>query len=286
MKKFCTLLLNILLFVSSACAEIIYREAKSNDISGILSLYENMPQESKKNLFLFPTLELQKKAILKNIEKKRLVIALDGLNIIGFAKNFFAFEEELEEILHDELAIIKNETTLEQCLAYKTYEITKKQNSFELFQPTEQSTDNLVVLNSCLKQKKSSIFIYTGGYYTHPNYRGKGINTQLCLYQLESIFKTIKEKMKKEKITYIALLYGQVLANTKHVGMVREFATCLQSTLISNFTLHHYLFKATKPELQEINGELKIVFLSENEGRGNIVITKMVEKERSLDVLF
>lgn len=272
-------MLNILLFVSSTCAQITYREAKNDDLFGILLLYKTMPEESKKNLFLFPTIEMQKNAVLKSIEKKRIVVALDGSNVIGFAKNFFVFEKELEEILCDELAIVKNETMLAPCLCYKTYAVNKTQNCFKLFQPTEQSTDNFKILNTCLKQKNSSIFIYTGAYYTHPEYRGKGINTQLCLFQLETIFTTIQKRMQKEKITHIALLYGQVLANTKHVGMVREFATCLQSTLISNFTLHHYLFKATKPEIKEINGEHKVVFLPENEGRGSIVIAKILNKK-------
>jgi hypothetical protein len=284
------LLLHILLFVSSTYAQITYREAKGNDIDNILLLYKTMPENDKKNLFLFPTIEMQKNAILKSIGKKRLVVAVDDdkNKVIGFSKNYIIDNtKELDETLQDELNIVKNNATFQQCLGYKTYIVNKEQNCFKQFQPIEQSTDSLIVLNSCLKQKKSSIFIYTGGYYTHPEYRGLGINTQLCLYQLETIFTTLEKIIPQKKITHIALLYGQVLANTKHVGMIREFATCLQQQSIQEqeFTLHHYLFKATKPEIKEINGEHKVVFLPENEGRGSIVIAKIPNKKEGIDDL-
>ena len=290
MKKLVNIsLLHILLFVSSTYAQITYREAKSNDIDSILLLYKTMPENDKKNLFLFPTIEMQKNAILKSIEKKRLVVAVDNdkNKVIGFSKNYIVDEvKELDEILQDEFTIVKNETTLQPCLAYKTYSLSKEQHCFKQFpEPTTQDNIILDTLCSCLKQKSSSIFIYTGGYYTHPEYRALGINTQLCLYQLKIIFTTLEKIIPKKTITHIALLYGQVLANTKHVGMIREFAYCLQSTLVSDFTLHHYLFKATKPEFKEIHGELKVVFLSENEGRGSIVIAKIPNKKGGLDDL-
>jgi len=252
-------------------AGIGFRRACLEDIDKILQLYTQFTEDDKDKLLVFPP-HLQKDIIIKNIQKGRLFVALDNEsgNITSFLKLHIVDKNEIGTILNEELCLGQNSPIVKEHsyhFAMETVNDFKSQLAHvETPNATLSQTEKELIRGN---KAKSCLFLYHGSAYTGGAYRGRGISTQLLQYAFDSFKKSFAHKK------FLALLYGQVDANTNNVAMIRVFAKCLAESAPSRagngITLQHLISRAFKPEVDE-NGNLEIIHDQKHAGIGNMVI--------------
>lgn len=264
MKK---LIIILLLFCCSLNASVEYRLAAPEDADQIMQLHTLFTEKDTSKLLLFPK-HIQKEIIKNNIAKKRLFVAYEKATgeIISFLKLHIVDPNEIKNLLTQELNL-GSESSIIQNICYNFS--TKNIFDFSSEIPTlsqSKNTENIFTENL-----SHILHIYLGSSYTSPEFRSKGIYTELIYYAINSI----KEHFANKK--FLSLLYGQVEENAYSRVMVRVFASCISETFPSKkeseIKLRHIRSRAYKPEVDP-DGKIKMFYDEKHQGYGNMVLYK------------
>ncbi len=278
----------LLCCVPCVFAGIKYRQASEVDVNGIVSLYEHFSEDDKNKLLVFPP-DMQKEEILKNVRKGRFFVACDKASkqIISFLKLYVVDPRDVGVILTEELCFGLGSPLIDDACYYfpaervRDFSVPLKRMDMacvetnDLLSPIEK---NLI----CNNQLDSCLYLYHGSAYTHPDYRGHGIYSNLLKYAFYKYHECFFGKK------HIALLYGQVNDNVGNVAIVRVFAECLAEVFaqffpdmpffaayplpfLKNITLQHLSCRAYKPEVNA-RGEIEIIKDEKHAGRGNMIV--------------
>lgn len=194
MKFYILLFLNLIVFYSAAMkVDFDVNFAVESDIDNIANIIDKEAQKESKRLVILPK-KFQKDILKKTITNNRLFVAKDisGKDnpIAGYKKLFILDGDEKEEVLRDEIRCVGQ---LPVCQA----NITQKSEFGESISRSKVKSDYC-----------DTLAIYTGGDYTLPEFRGKGVNSKLIDFALKSLKPEILEKIKDKKIKFLSLVYG------------------------------------------------------------------------------
>jgi len=223
---------------------IIYRQATSGDVQGIVDLINTQAYKDSDKIVIVP--EAFRVGYVENgIRERRFFVAVDGKRIIGYKKLFCMIDRQESEV------ILGNELRLRG---------TKPKIAGSI------SIDDQVSLSSA-RAEIPELFsvpvtsVYTGADYVHPDYRGKCINSDLTKYALDAVLPTVIEHIQGNKSRFIALVYGLTHSNAgegdnllggRTGGIVKAFGPFAQrvavaSNCISPSLVHLSRHDAFKP---------------------------------------
>ncbi len=251
---------------------VVCESAQHSDLPGILRLYEKavINNTDTEKIVILPE-HIREESIRSAICKKRLFVARINDTVVAFKKNYIVNDpSELQEILMHEFRFTEN-----KIVSYRDM----------LIDQNKISTSDFV-------EKKyhfvsGSIYIYTGSDYTDPDYRGKGINTELSLNALASV-------VDKTNFDTITLIFGLTESNAEcvpdkdHKDRVPSIAKAFAHTLkkcygiVAPVKFTHTKTKAYMPHFTYENGNL-IISSDEKStaGFGNMLTYKYSKKNTS-----
>ena len=175
---------------------IEFRQATHSDIQGIVDLINTEAYKDSDKIVVVPKI-FRTIYIQSAINKGRIFVASNNEQIIGYKKLFCITDaEELDDILINELRCKNSNPVV--CKSVSIPDLTSQNSSSE---------DIIQIFSS------PATYIYNGADFTHPNYRGQGINTQLTKYALNFVVKSTIEQIKDQKSSELALIYGLTQAN-------------------------------------------------------------------------
>lgn len=258
----CIAVISTQVFCMDNSPVIICDIAQEKDLPGILALYEKATTNENDNekIVILPV-QIREEATRAAIANKRLFVAKINNTVVAFKKNYVVSDHnELQEILTQEFRFIENKSIVQR-------NVHVDKNIF--------STDAFV--DKTYHFTPEFTYIYTGADFTHPDYRGKGINTQLSLKSLISIMENIKPNA-------VSLIFGLTEPNAefvpekKHIdrvpGIAKVFAQALaradKNVDLVSFT--HYKTRAYMPHFTYEKD--KLIISSDDEstpGFGNIL---------------
>lgn len=172
---------------------IQYEYATHTDLPQILNLYDiaHKNENDKKKIVVLPQ-EIREASLANAIQKKRLFVARSGNTIVGFKKAYAIDNpKELDEILERELRFTENKIVF---AAPITEEISHR--------PTYHQTTYHHIPHAT--------YIYNGSDFTHPAYRGRGINSNLS----HAAFKIILQHHKNPVI--LKMVFGLTKYNAEN----------------------------------------------------------------------
>jgi GNAT superfamily N-acetyltransferase len=250
-------LLNISVVVFNTCLfgcqqpEIEYRKAHSYDAHSIIDLINKHGVNDNDKIVILPEL-FRLKAIESAIEKGRIFVACNAQNntIVGYKKLFLLSDtSECVDTLFQEIRCAGQESE-----PIDTAYFTSTDN-YSTRQRMYASSDTYAM---------SDTYIYNGADFTHPDFRGKGINTHLTDTALTLTKEATLEHIRTHQAKHLIMLYGLTRANdydndnngkSRTPSIVRSFAsfihTSIQHTENSTPTLdtsiRHNRYKAFMP---------------------------------------
>lgn len=197
-----TLLPCILLLISYSCfmrgmeSGIEYRLAKSGDHESILDLINTHACNDSDKIVIVPE-KFRASYIEDAIDAGRFFVAAQNKTIVGYKKLFcITGQKECDDTLNDELRC--TEEALAGCSLVSVSDL----NAQELLPQEVTKLRSLPIT-----------YIYNGADFTHPDYRGKRINTKLTQYAFNAIANVVLENYRNQNATHIALIYGLTRMN-------------------------------------------------------------------------
>jgi GNAT superfamily N-acetyltransferase len=181
-------------------------------------------------------------ALENNIKKQKIFMVRDkNNNVIAFKKLYpVTDKQECKELCEDEIRCMGEKSLLTHAGIFDTkaqYTADDMPASYDLH----------------------DIYIYNGGDYVHPAYRGKGINQRLTGFALKCIKQNVCELIKNNNPNNLALLYGIVESNAGRIPGTPEdrtpsivksflpFAQSVDSADEKKQDVQHYRYKAFMP---------------------------------------
>jgi hypothetical protein len=224
------------------------RQATDQDAHGILNLINiHAIKENDKIVVLPESFRLQ--ALQNGIREGRYFVAYDTVTkqIVAYKKLFLLDDaQERAKVFEEELRLQGNKSQEVDAISFLC-----SQAGYATVPAT---------IPSIIPTPEQCVYLYTGGDFTHPDYRYKGINSQLTDYALSAMKSTVCEQLLKNKIHQVALVYGlthlndyneQGQGSSRTPGLVQSFASFirkLQSTKnISTVQILHQRFKSYMP---------------------------------------
>ncbi len=263
------------LFACITLNSMEYRLATTKDIPAITDLFANFSADDREKVLTFP-LHMQHDIITHSVADKKFFVACEPRekSIVSFLKAYPIRQESLDAILEKELHVKPPARVLEDTTY--AFPINGLVGTKKLGNPyTGQTPDDAILtpLQKALIRAGHNMelcrYLYYGSAYTVPAYRGHGLSSGLLEYALSTKHDTFKGKK------FLALVYGQVLANISNHSMIRIFAHAIvQAGLTKERTsvaVEHIACCAYKPEC-DTQGSLSIIEDKAHEGRGSIVI--------------
>lgn len=257
------------------------RHATKKDLPGVVALMNRNAYKDADKIVVVPK-KFRADYIGSAIAKKQLFVAANGKEIVGYKKLFcLRDQKEINELLSNELRCVGLQAKLAACAS--------------LSLPDAQVGHlNEATLTSILESPVT--YVYNGADYSHPAYRGKGINSQLTGYALNTVSQQVAHCSLQDGSRYLALAYGlthdnagdpQDLLAGRSGGIVKQFVPFAQK--IAKLT-HSYLPKqlfasrhhAYKPSFDEDSQEC-IPLPDEHAipGYGCLVVAPMEKREES-----
>lgn len=261
--------------------DIDYRLAKLSDVDVLFEMQDTFTQDDRQRLLVFPK-QVRGVILEKSITKKRIYVAVDQQSdkIVGFVKLFLIDDQdELAEILNDELRLGKGAPVVD-CAYHIDASNVLDFGSKLVVQDSVLLHDEYPVV--CSGGNYSCVYLYYGGAYTIPTYREQGINTKLTMFAFEQLKSDCTRILDLNRVTYLALGYGQVEANTNQKGIIRLFADFVNNLHNTDFAseicVHHVAYRAYKPVLvfdKDKNDLVVLPDVEENKGQGNLAVIKL-----------
>ncbi len=258
--------------------KIFYRKAVSEDAPYITKLINEKAHRDKTKIVILPR-KFREQSVMSAVEKQKLYVAESFKDdIIAFKKLFVITDPaEYHAITHDE---IRCEGPTSNPLYYnilftssKSVDLTQKVSSFFSL--------------------KDSIVIYLGDNYTHPDYRNRGIDSELTRVAFNLIKKDVYSQFdRKVDPARLVLLYHLTQENAGQAGntsidrtpsislafmkFIEEITT--QFCYKNNHVLHHICYYSSMPtfypESEECIPEYAVP------GYGNVLIFPLEKNYR------
>lgn len=244
----CIALISAPVFCMDNTPAVVCGIAQEKDLPGILALYEKaaINENDKEKIVILP-LQVREEKTRDAIAKKRLFVAKINGVVVGFKKNYIVTDpSELQEILTQEFRFTENKTVSRRSVCVE-------KNIFS----------NTDFADTPYHFASAPTYIYTGADFTDPEYRGKGINTQLSLKALALVMENIKADTMK-------LVFGLAEHNAESApekdyidrvpGIAKIFARVIQESYKTDapITFSHYKTRAYMPQFTYENGKLII----------------------------
>lgn len=230
--------------------EIEYRKADKNDAQGIVNLINEHGVNDNDKIVILPQL-FRLKAMEGAIEKGRIFVACDKHDnaIIGYKKLFLLSNTpECVETLFQEI----------RCMGQDSEHIDTA-----YFTNTDQYATRCTTDTGDVTYNMSDTYIYNGADFTHPDFRGKGINTQLTETALALTKETVLECIRTNHAKQLIMFYGLTHSNdydnnngkSRTPSIVRSFASYIQAHIhhtehestLDNRSIRHDRYKAFMP---------------------------------------
>lgn len=215
------ILIIVIACYSSAITGIEYKQATKDDVKGIVELINTHAYHDSDKIVIVPE-KFRAGYVHSAIDAGRLFVATHDQQIIGYKKLFCITDaNELDDILSNELRCKGVQPVV--CSNVAVNDLSCQ----------HVSSDNIVDLVSA-----QATYIYNGADFTHPNYRGMGVNSQLTQYALNVISQTLIGHIKDHKSTHLAMAYGLTQSNAgketdvldgRTHGIVKQFVPFVQS---------------------------------------------------------
>ncbi len=170
---------------------IDYRRATLPDVPGVLDLMNTQAVHDSNKIVIVPE-RFRKQYLEGAVSSGSLFVASQGKNIVGYKKLFCINPANRDETINDELRL--NTTPVAQATVSL---------------PDLQASPQPLVAPS----PTSTTYVYTGADFTHPQYRSKGINSNLTKHALTAVTKEAIEQCRRQKIAHIAMVYGLTQEN-------------------------------------------------------------------------
>ncbi len=183
--------------------DISFGYATENDLDELLALTEQEMVKDEEKLVIVPR-KFRRSSLEKAITQKRLFVARDKSTntIVGLRKLFLVNdEEELTSILCEEIRCCGPSSTK---IHAGLYSEERKHLPGDLAKDVAYSL--------------SDTYIYSGGSFTHPLYRSKGINKALTDYAYGCIAYEVTAHILKKSSQALVLLFGLINANVGQEG--------------------------------------------------------------------
>lgn len=173
-----------------------YRQATQRDLPAIDHFLATIDAKDGKNLVILPD-GIRKTRLSDAVQKNRFFVATIKEAVIAFKKLFPVTGEELHGTLKDELSAVGEDGYYRAPALAASLHIDGG-TSVDADRPTH------------LPPVDQSVFIYDGTDYTHPNFRRRGINSELTAYALKSLRGVVVKTLRDQKKNTLCLLYGLV----------------------------------------------------------------------------
>ncbi len=239
-----TIILSLTACTSSGI--ITYRQAIPADLPGLLALQAAQHGDDALRVLFFPE-PYQSLFLTKALTQGRIFIAVDTATdaIVAQIKLFILDnQKEQTDVLSNELHCIGNDREL---LTSGSFFIAKAI-------PTLLECHEPFVIDT------STLFLYLGSEFTHPAYRGQGINGALEGFAFMHLTPQIQEKTKLMEYKQLALCYGLVDENITRTPLIlKQFMIFGNHLGIPPATpIDFFAYRAYKPTFElSTNGELK-----------------------------
>lgn len=277
--------LTIFFFSASVlgCQPIIeYRKAQLQDAHSILSLINNYGVNDNKKIVILPKL-FRLQAIESAIEKGRLFVACNKQNnaIVGYKKLFLLSDvQECAKTLEEEIRCTGDYSELVDS-AY--------------FGNTDKYAARCVTdVSPVVYDQTVDVYIYNGADFTHPDFRARGINTNLTDTALTLIKDAVLAHMRFNQVKRLIMVYGLTDANdydldgnggSRTASIVRSFVSFIRGVIpfIEDdivTLIQHNRYKAFMPTFDPHATECKP--LSDDQavpGFGNVLLYSLTKCE-------
>lgn len=179
--------------IQAADGTLMCRLGCPEDIPGILEQYEKAEKNMDADKIVVLPKAFRESSLLASMQKQRLFVAVEGDKVLGFKKLFLLSDRERHEVLSDEIRCRESSV----CAGFVN------RNSLDLVSVmTNQDFDDSGI-----------VVIYSGGSFTDPGCRGKGVNSQLLKFALKRAKEEIIKQLLISETKGLALSYGLTEAN-------------------------------------------------------------------------
>jgi len=186
-----------------------FRYAQLSDVPGLVELINKQAQKDSDKIVVVPE-RFREGYVRSAINQSRLFVALHAGAIIGYKKLFCVTDKaESEDILKNELRAIGTQSV-------SSGSIDPLLRAVSMIEPKQLPAELL---------DKSTV-IYTGADFTHPNYRGKGVNTLLSEYAFNQLAPSVRAECDRRNSDYSVLVYGLTRYNAGEEHELLGGRTC------------------------------------------------------------
>lgn len=242
--------ISILLLINScniiAMDQISCKLATTEDAPDILDLFAHYAShDAAESVVIVPKIH-RVGYIQSAINDRRLAIARAATVLVGIKKIYVVPDDHVQEVLGNELNVRPDNLLVAGAFGID--------NQF-------RASAALSDVNLC----PDDVYVYTGTDYTRPDFRGKGVNSQLYTYAFACLKESILNHFKNRQSRNIHLLYGLVKKNGPHNGVdgrtesiLKSFRQFVQSLPIKQnkpiqFQSYQAQMPIFNPEAQELD---------------------------------
>jgi hypothetical protein len=173
-----------------------YKRATNEDVESIVDLMNTHAYKDSDKIVIVPE-QFRTGYVQSAVDAGRLFVATHDQKIIGYKKLFCVTDtHELNDILSNEL----------RCKGSAPVACGK--SVVDDLSCRSISSDAITQLLS-----SPVTYIYNGADYSHPQYRGRGVNSQLTAYALNAVSQAVIEHINDHKSTHLAIAYGLTRSN-------------------------------------------------------------------------
>lgn len=239
-KKYLILALFAGTFFISAKAmkeTITYARAQEKDVAGIVDLINKEAIHDDKKIVILPE-KFRAGATEGAVKQKRMFVAHHKDLPVAYKKAFILDDaKEKTDTLENEIRCRSGKRTLAGYYDGDT----------AIFTPTPKAEKS--------EYPDSNVYIYNGADFTHPTYRGHGINKGITDTAFTHLAAATKIAIKKAPThARLALIYGLTNANAGEKGgidrtphILKSFIPFIKALGLDHTTIHHERFRAFMP---------------------------------------
>lgn len=258
MKRLFTIACAIITLHGMESDHYLSRRATKEDLGALLHLIETQAKHDANKIVILPK-KFRLPTLQKAIEEGHIFVTENSAGkIIGFKKLFLISQDKEADILEHEIRC-KGPGILQTDAGFIDENGT---TSYVEESPTEEFAPDSI----------PHIYIYNGGDFTSPEYRGRKINKYLTDKALSLIKDDVKKTLSCDPLALIAMFYGLTRANAgeepesfdRTPSIAKSFMTfvhSLQEEIDSSqpkpTTLEHYRYRAFMPTFDENAQEIK-----------------------------
>ena len=213
-----TLLVSMNIIAMDSSRQIEFRQATHDDVGDLLNLIEAEGIKDRDKIVILPKI-FRQGAIEGTIAQQRMFIARDQQTgkLVGY-KKLFVMEDQEEQV-----STLANEI---RCAGDGS--IMTHAGSFDIDGYGYSATDT----DERVTYKAEDLYLYNGGDFTHPEYRGNGLNKRLTDAALALVKQGVCAAIKQQAVRNLVMVYGLTEANAGNAPADRADRT---SSIVRSF---------------------------------------------------